>query len=204
MKLSALLTGATLLAAVFAALPAVAQPASASAQKPPARPTAAASHTIANPNLLSPTWLGRWRLVKSNLLRFPDLLEISMRGNAAHIGLEGAAFGQTCELAYDGLVTQQSIVAKLLELKDWQLRKENWPEGTNPDELIGLKKEFDEALALARSVDPDTYKRVRPKGDDCAGRDDTFWLLHNGQRLVRFSFPASSLGAAAAVFERVK
>lgn len=87
-------------------------------------------------------------------------------------------------------------------LRDWQLRAENWPAGTDPASLVGLRQEFHDAEELLQSVQPDSYRRVRARGPGCDSPDDVFWILHEGQRLFRVRFLAAGLGTEVVLFTR--
>ena len=114
-----------------------------------------------------------------------------------------ATQAQRCGMAYDGQLSTTALQQKVVELKDWQLRPENWPAGTNTQQLLGLRKELDDAQALLQSLPPGNYRRVRTVGPGCATQNEAFWLLADGTRLLGIVFPAQGLGAEVAEYRRL-
>ncbi|MEP6791578.1 MAG: hypothetical protein ABI907_09420 [Ramlibacter sp.] len=147
---------------------------------------------------LNGAWLGQWLLAQGPAIPRPPA-SIEMRVMAGvNTWLSG---GQQCELAYDGTVAQQAIAGQLKSLKDWQLSPAHWPAGTDPAQLVGLQKEFNDAESALRNLPPGNYRRLRLRGDACDTRDDLFYLLNvPQQRIYQFRFPQASLGAGVAVY----
>ncbi len=151
---------------------------------------------------VNPIWAGEWRVVDSNLP--PADRSLTTRRNAASFQVTATVAGAECAAGYDGLVQAADIVRRIEERASWQLKAENWPTGTDPAQLVGLKKEFDQALRLARSLPPDAYRRVRFSCAGAEAKDDRFYLLNEGRRLFEFRFPENGLGLRVTLFERVR
>ena len=78
----------------------------------------------------------------------------------------------------------------------------HWPAGTDPAQLVGLRKEFDTAQKILASLPGPRYRSTRIRGEGCEDADDIFFVLHPGQRLLRLRFPSNSLGVDVTVFQR--
>lgn len=145
-------------------------------------------------------WAGEWRAVDFNLP--PVNRDFTTSRDAASAQVRTVINGVECKAAYDGVVQPASVVTRIEERARWQLKAENWPPGTDPTQLVGLKKEFDLALRLARSLPPDAYRRVRFKCPAPDVREDVYYLLNDGRRLFEFRFPENGLGVRVTLFER--
>jgi hypothetical protein len=172
------------------------------AQTPAAGPSASApppSSATAQP--VNAIWAGEWRRIDSNLPGGASVLR-SVR-DPASLQVTTAVDGADCPLAYDGLVKAAELVARIDERARWQLLPSNWPPGTDTAQLVGLRHEFEQALRIARSLPPDSYRRVRalcPRPD--AG--DRFFVLNEGRRLFEFRFPDNDLSLRVTLYERVR
>lgn len=178
-----------------ASLAALALPLIAFAQVPTAVPV-----NLGNP--VNAAWAGEWRAADFNLP--PVARTLTTHRDAATLQVKATMGGEECTASYDGLVQAADIITRIEERADWQLKAENWPAGTDPAQLVGLKKEFDQALRVARSLPPDTYRRVR---FSCPGenlKDDRFHVLNERRRLFEFRFPDNGLGVRVTLFERVR
>jgi len=151
---------------------------------------------------VNPIWAGEWRVVDANLP--PVERSLTTRRDAATSHIKATLAGADCTAGYDGLVQAADIVTRIEERAGWQLKAENWPAGTDPSQLVGLKKEFDQALRLARSLPPDAYRRVRFACPGADAKDDRFYVLNEGRRLFEFRFPENGLGLRVTLFERTR
>ena len=149
---------------------------------------------------LNPIWNGDWRLQQASI---PQAAPPTLKTGGA-TRTQWTAGSKTCDMAYDGTVTQAALLTRLAGLQDWQLRPGNWPSGTDTSQLVGLRKEFDDAQKLLQSLPPDTYRRVRLAGPGCETQDDHFLLLNEGLRLFSIRFPANGLGADVALYQRIR
>ncbi len=150
-------------------------------------------------SLLSGPWHGAWEAAESNEPRLPGHLVIERAGAVSRL----ARADVRCELRYDGTFTVAELAQRVTDLRDWQMRPAHWPAGTDPQQLVGLRREFDRALALLQRVTPDTYRRVRTLVPGCDHANaESVYLLHKGQQLVRLTFPQESLGVDVTIYRR--
>ena len=151
---------------------------------------------------VSAIWAGEWRAADFNLP--PINTTLTTRRNASTFEVRALIAGSECPLAYDGQLHSGGLIKRIEERAQWQLKADNWPAGTDPAQLVGLKKEFDNALRLTRSLPPDTYRRVRARCAMLPSTDDRFYLLTEGRRLFEYRFPESGLSLNVTVYERVR
>ena len=151
---------------------------------------------------VSAIWAGEWRAADSNLP--PINKTLTTRRDAITFEVKALIAGAECPLAYDGQLRSADVIKRIEERAQWQLKPDNWPAGTDPAQFVGLKKEFDQALRLARSLPPDTYRRVRASCPMLPATDDRFYLLNEGRRLFEFRFPDNGLSLNVTVYERVR
>jgi hypothetical protein len=151
---------------------------------------------------VSAIWAGEWRVADSNLP--PASKALTTRRDPKSFEVRALIGGAECPLAYDGQLRQADVIRRIEERAQWQLKPDNWPAGTDPAQFVGLKKEFEQALRLARSLPPDTYRRVRATCPTLPQTDDRFYLLNDGRRLFEFRFPDNGLSVSATVYERVR
>ncbi|MBC7437041.1 MAG: hypothetical protein H7332_13350 [Bdellovibrionales bacterium] len=151
---------------------------------------------------VSAIWAGEWRAAEFNLP--PINTTLTTRRNASTFEVRALIAGSECPLAYDGQLNSGDVIKRIEERAKWQLKPDNWPAGTDPAQLVGLKKEFDNALRLTRSLPPDTYRRVRARCAMLPSTDDRFYLLTEGRRLFEYRFPESGLSLNVTVYERVR
>jgi hypothetical protein len=150
---------------------------------------------------IHPLWLGTWQVTQSSLTRSPPTLQISRRAEAVEVRLDG----KVCSLAYDGQVQASWITQQMQERRDVQLDWQNWTGVTKEEaasaQLVGLRREFEQALQIVAGIPSGNFRRVRFKGTDCASEDDVFYLLSGAgrshQRLYRISLPRNSVGVEA-------
>jgi len=71
---------------------------------------------------------------------------------------------------------------------------------------VGLRREFDQALRIARLLPPDSYRRVRATCPEqpAPAAGDRFFVLNEGRRLFEFRFPDNDLSLRVTVYERVR
>ncbi len=157
--------------------------------------------STAHAQALHKSWEGQWVAAAGSQVRSIAPLSIAPRGAATVL----TQSGQACPLGYDGNLTPHEIAAQIEAVRDWQLRPQHWPPGVDPASLHGLIQEFDKALQLVNGLAPSRYRstRLRSKGDDgCADADDIFFVLHQGQQLLRVRLPSASLGVDVTLFKR--
>ncbi len=155
----------------------------------------------ANPPI-SAIWAGEWKAADFNIP--PASKTLTTRRDPRTFQVTAAIASAECPMTYDGQVQATDIVKRIEERVEWQLSASNWPAGTEPAQLVGLKKEFDSALRLARSLPPDSYRRVRMACPGPALPQDHFFLLNEGRRLFEFRFPENGLSLGVTLFERVR
>ena len=149
---------------------------------------------------LNPTWHGEWRKQSANIAD-ADSPALRITGGTPTRLVTGS---QVCALAYDGTVTRQQLLDRMRALQDWQLNPANWPAGTDTRLLVGLRREFDDALQLLQGLPADAYRRVRLAGPDCSTPDDRFLALSNQGRSTIYAirFPAANLGVSVSLYRR--
>lgn len=152
---------------------------------------------------VNPIWAGEWRVADSNLP--PPAPSLAARRDVqgrVSVQLQGA----DCALVYDGLVPSAAIVQRIEERARWQLTEANWPAGTDTSQLVGLRREFDQALRIARLLPPDSYRRVRATCPEqpAPAAGDRFFVLNEGRRLFEFRFPDNDLSLRVTLYERVR
>ena len=155
----------------------------------------------AHAQALHKSWEGQWVAAAGSQARTVAPLTIAQRGPATLL----TQSGQACPLGYDGNLTPAEIAAQIEAVRDWQSRPQHWTPGVNPASLHGLNQEFDKALQLVNALTPNRYRssRLRSRGDDgCADADDIFFVLHQGQQLLRVRLPSASLGVDVTLFKR--
>ena len=151
---------------------------------------------------VSAIWAGEWRAADFNLP--PVNKTLTTRRNAATLEIKALLAGTECPLTYDGQLRSADVIKRIEERAQWQLKPDNWPAGTDPAQFVGLKKEFDQALRLTRSLPPDNYRVVRASCAALPATDDGFYLLNEGRRLFEFRFPQNGLSLNVTVYERVR
>jgi hypothetical protein len=151
---------------------------------------------------VSAVWAGEWRVVDSNLP--PINKTLSTRRDPASFQVKALIAAEECPMHYDGLLPAADVVKRIEERALWQLDAANWPAGTDPAQFVGLKKEFDQALRIARSLPPDNYRRVRVSCPGLPQTDDRFYILNEGRRLFKFRFPENGLSLSVTLYERVR
>ena len=147
---------------------------------------------------LNPAWDGEWVAAQTTQGRPSASLRIARK--AAQSQLVQA--GQACALAYDGMAEPVALARRIQALQAWQLDERHWPAGTLPQQLIGLRHEFETALQIVGSLPGPRYRITRIRGEGCEDADDIFFILHPGQRLMRLRFPSASLGVDVTVFQK--
>jgi hypothetical protein len=170
------------------------------ASAPRSAPASALAASASGP--VSAIWAGEWRAADFNLP--PSSNTLTTRRDATTFEVRALIAGTECPLGYDGQLRSADVVQRIEERAQWQLKPENWPAGTDPAQFVGLKKEFDQALRLTRSLPPDSYRRVRARCPLPTSPDDRFYLLSEGRRLFEFRFPANGLSLNVTVYERVR
>ncbi len=164
-------------------------------------PCWAAAQTLPVPPVHQ-AWAGAWRAVEFNLP--PASRNFTTSRSVADNRIRTIVDGAECVATYDGVVQAASIVSRIEERANWQLKAGNWPPGTDPAQLVGLQKEFELALGLARKLPPDAYRRVRFTCPVPNAGEDRYYVLNDARRLFEFRFPANGLGVGVAVFERAR
>ena len=157
---------------------------------------AAAAPAVAQ--TLNAAWDGEWQARETTQGRPDASLSITRLG-ARSLLTQG---GQPCTLAYAAMVELPALVQRIQLLQAWQLDVRHWPAGTDPSQLVGLRREFDTALRMIGALPGPRYRSTRISGEGCDDADDIFFVLHPGQRLLRFRFPSSSLGVDVTVFHK--
>ncbi len=147
---------------------------------------------------LNPAWDGHWASTASTISRASVSLQILRRSGQTQIIQDG----QACRLVYDGTISPAAAAQRIAELQAWQLKPEHWPAGTRPEQLVGLKKEFDSAASTVAMLTAPSYRRARIQGEGCDDADEIFFVLHQGQRLLRIRFPSAALGVDISVFQK--
>jgi hypothetical protein len=147
---------------------------------------------------LNPAWDGEWLATETTQGQPGAGLQVLRKGGQSQM----VQTAQACPLAYDGLIEPAALARRIQALQAWQLNPQHWPAGVNPAQLVGLRNEFDRALQLVGSLSGPRYRVARMRGEGCDDADDIFFVLHQGQRLVRVRFPSASLGVDMTVFQR--
>jgi len=172
---------------------------------PPAASAGPGGNPGTNPGVSGPVsaiWAGEWKAVEFNLP--PTNKTLITRRDGTKLQVKALIAAAECPMTYDGLLPAADIARRIEERALWQLDAGNWPDGTDPSQFIGLKKEFDEALRITRSLPPDNYRRVRASCPGQAQTDDRFYILNEGRRLFEFRFPANDLSLSVTLYERVR
>ena len=147
---------------------------------------------------INPLWLGEWRALQSNLAHPEGSLQISQG-----IGVTQARIAdKVCALAYDGQISAHQITRHIQERKDVQLDLKNWTglaqQASANAQLVGLRREFEQALQIIAMIPEGNFRRVRLKGAACTSDDDVFYLLsgsgRSNQHLYRINLPNNSVG----------
>ncbi|CAN5714466.1 hypothetical protein BH11PSE7_BH11PSE7_02990 [soil metagenome] len=154
------------------------------------------------PAPVSAIWAGEWRAADFNLP--PVNTTLTTRRDAATFEVKALLVGAECPLAYDGQLRSADVIKRIEERAQWQLKSDNWPAGTDPAQFVGLKKEFDQALRLTRSLPPDNYRVVRFQCATLQAADDRFYVLNEGRRLFEFRFPENGLSVNVTIYERMR
>lgn len=147
-------------------------------------------------------WAGEWKPVEFNLP--PTNMTLTTRRAAGSLQVKALIAAVQCPMTYDGVLPAADIARRIEERALWQLNAANWPSGTDPFQFVGLKKEFDQALRITRSLPADNYRRVRVT---CLGQpqtDDRFYILNDGRRLFEFRFPDNGLSLSVTLYERLR
>lgn len=147
---------------------------------------------------LNAAWDGAWSARETTQSRPDASVEISRNGTRSVI----TQAGQPCTLGYADMMEPAALAQRIQRLRVWQLDPGHWPAGTDPTQLVGLRREFDTALQMIASLPGPRYRSTRISGEGCDDADDIFFVLHPGQRLLRFRFPSSSLGVDVTVFQK--
>ncbi len=147
---------------------------------------------------LNAAWDGEWVATETTQGRPGASLTISRKGAQSLL----TQMGQPCALGYDTMVEPAALARRVLALQLWQMDARHWPAGTDPAQLVGLRKEFDTAQKILASLPGPRYRSTRIRGEGCEDADDIFFVLHPGQRLLRLRFPSNSLGVDVTVFQR--
>ena len=150
---------------------------------------------------INPLWLGTWQVAQSSLVKPPPSLQITRRAD----GFEARLEGRICGLAYDGQVQASWIAQQMRERRDVQLDLQNWTglpqQETASAQLVGLRREFDQALQIVAGIPGGNFRRLRLTGAGCAAGDDVFYLLsgagRSNQHLYRINLPRNSVGVEA-------
>lgn len=153
---------------------------------------------IAAAQPVNPAWDGEWVAVETT--QGPPGASLRITRKAAQTQLVQA--GQACTLGYDGMAEPAALARRIQALQAWQLDARHWPAGTQPTQLVGLRREFDAALQIVGSLPGPRYRSTRIRGEGCDDADDIFFVLHPGQRLLRLRFPSASLGVDITVFQK--
>lgn len=147
---------------------------------------------------LNPVWEGEWVATETTQGHPGTSLRIARK--TAQTQLVQA--GQACALVYDGMAEPAALARRIQALQAWQLDARHWPAGTLPAQLVGLRHEFDTALQMVGGLTGTRYRSTRIRGEGCDDADDIFFVLHQGQRLVRLRFPSTSLGVDVTIFQK--
>lgn len=153
---------------------------------------------MAGAQAINPAWDGEW--VAGETTQGSPGRSLRITRKAAQSQLVQA--GQACALVYDGMAEPAALARRIQALQAWQLDARHWPAGTQPAQLVGLRREFDTALQMVGSLTGTRYRSTRIRGEGCDDADDIFFVLHQGQRLVRLRFPSASLGVDVTVFQK--
>jgi hypothetical protein len=153
---------------------------------------------VAGAQPINPLWLGHWQVARSNLTQPAPRLEITRHGPATEARMDG----RVCALAYDGQVQASWIAQQIRERQDAQLDLRNWTGlaqgGADNAQLVGLRREFAQAIEIVEGIPAGSFRRVRFKGTGCPSEDDVFHLLsgtgHSSQHLYRINLPNNSVG----------
>ncbi len=158
----------------------------------------ALSAALAAAQPVNPAWDGDWMATQTTQGRPGASLRITRKAAQAQLVQDG----QACALVYDGMAEPAALVRRIQALQAWQLDARHWPAGIQPDQLVGLRREFDAALQIVASLPGPRYRSTRMRGEGCDDADDIFFVLHPGQRLLRLRFPSASLGVDVTVFQK--
>ena len=151
---------------------------------------------IAQP--VNPAWDGDWVATETTQGRPGASLRIARKASQTHL----VQAGQACTLVYAGMAEPAALALRIQTLQAWQMDAQHWPAGTQPAQLVGLRREFDTALQIVGSLPGPRYRMTRIRGEGCDDADDIFFVLHPGQRLMRLRFPSASLGVDVTVFQK--
>jgi len=151
---------------------------------------------IAQP--VNPAWDGEWVATETTQGRPSTSLRIARKASQTQLIQDG----QACALVYDGMAEPAALAQRIQALQAWQLDARHWPAGTQPAQLVGLRREFDTALQMVGGLAGTRYRSTRIRGEGCDDADDIFFVLHAGQRLMRLRFPSASLGVDITVFQK--
>jgi hypothetical protein len=152
----------------------------------------------AHAQALHPAWDGEWIAIETTQGHPGTSLRIDRKGAQSQL----VQAGQACTLGYDGMAEPAALARRIQALQAWQLDAGHWPAGTLPQQLVGLRREFDTALQIVGSLAGPRYRITRIRGEGCDDADDIFFVLHPGQRLLRLRFPSASLGVDVTVFRK--
>ncbi len=155
----------------------------------------------AHAQALHPAWDGEWIATETTQGSPGASLRIARRAAQTQL-VQLVQAGQACALVYDGMAEPAALARRIQALQAWQLDARHWPAGTLPQQLVGLRHEFDTALSIVGSLPGPRYRITRIRGEGCDDADDIFFVLHPAQRLMRLRFPSASLGVDVTVFQK--
>ncbi len=155
----------------------------------------------AHAQAVHPAWDGEWIATETTQGSPGASLRIARKAAQSQL-VQLVQAGQACALVYDGMAEPAALVRRIQALQAWQLDARHWPSGTLPQQLVGLRHEFDTAMQLVGTLPGPRYRITRIRGEGCDDADDIFFVLHPGQRLMRLRFPSASLGVDVTVFQK--
>lgn len=109
---------------------------------------------------LHPAWDGEWVATETTQGSPGTSLRIARRAAQSQL-VQLVQAGQACELVYDGMAEPAALARRIQALQAWQLDARHWPAGTLPQQLVGLRHEFDTALHIVGSLPGPRYRITR-------------------------------------------